>query len=308
MIKNTFKDLKVNPLTLSGIFRAVVESNQDPLKAGRVKVRVWGIHTKVKERGEKEGIPTSDLPWAEPALGLIEGSISGFGMWSVPLQGSHVAVFFENGNIMRPIYFATLPGIPTEEPNTTEGFNDPDGVYPTSHRLDEPDLHRLARGESSETIVTSKNSNLDSGVATALGGSWSEPAAGNQSTYPHNIVLATHGGILQEWDSTTGAKRWHIYHPSNSYIEISDSGDMVIRNQKDKFEIVISNKNTHIKGSRNVTTDADSKEKVGMNADVEIGSNLTEEVGGNWEIHISGQVDINCDGIVNVTGNVINLN
>ena len=316
MIKNKLDDLRLNPLTLTGFFRGVVESRDDPEKAGRCQIRVWGIHTAIKERGEKEGIPTEDLPWAQPALGLIEGSISGFGMFAVPLQGSHVAVFFEDGNITRPIYFATLPGVPTEAPVTNEGFNDPDGIYPTSHRLDEPDIHRTMRGESAETIVTAKNENLDLGVTTALGGSWNEPESGYNAVYPENIVLATHGGILMEWDSTKDAKRWHIYHPSNSYIEFYDSGDMVIRNQKDKFEIVISNKNQHIGGNRNVTTGGNSKEKVGGGADTEIGLDNTEDIGGsrettignNWTVTVSGEVNINVTGNANITASIINLN
>jgi len=308
MIKNKFDDLRINPLKLNGIYRGVVEDRDDPQKAGRCKIRVWGIHTAVKERNEKEGIPTEDLPWAEPALGLIEGSISGFGMWSVPLQGSHVALFFEGGNITKPIYFATLPGYPTEAPVTSEGFNDPDGVYPTSHRLDEPDLHRLARGVSGETIVTSKNSNLDTGIATALGGTWSEPSSQYAATYPDNITLNTHGGITEEWDSTTGNRRWHIFHPSNSYIEIGEDGTTIFRSQGEKFEVVISNKNQHIKGNRNVTTDASSKEKVGMNADTEIGGTLTEDIGSNWTVTVGGEVNINVTGNANITASIINLN
>lgn len=251
---------------------------------------------------------------------MIEGSISGFGFWGVPLQGSHVAVFFENGNIMQGRYFASLPGIPQTAPNTGQGFNDPSGLYPKSVRLAQPDVHRLARGESSGTIVEWKKTNKDTGAEIAFGGTWDEPDSFYAAQYPHNLVLATHGGVLTEWDSTPGSKRFHIWHPSNSYIEISDDGTMVIRNNKDKFEIVISNKNSHIKGSRNATIDQDNTVKVGANHAVqiagdrqdEIGGNLTvdtkgnkietitgnrtETITGNWDITISGNINIIVNG------------
>jgi hypothetical protein len=39
-------------------------------------------------------------------------------------------VFFENGNPMKPVYFASAPGIPNQTVDTSIGFNDPSGVYP----------------------------------------------------------------------------------------------------------------------------------------------------------------------------------
>ena len=61
------------------IYKAIVEDNTDPIKAGRVRIRVFGIHTPSKNKSETDGIPTNELPWSEPALGLFAGSVSGFG-------------------------------------------------------------------------------------------------------------------------------------------------------------------------------------------------------------------------------------
>lgn len=133
MIKNPLSSLQPEPNKLFGIYRGVVEDNRsDPQRNGRVKVRVFGVHTlkKVKDENGLEGIPTEELPWSEPALPLFEGGVSGFGMFSVPLQGAHVFVFFEAGNPMKPIYFASTPGMPASSP-TDEGFNDPQKNYPT---------------------------------------------------------------------------------------------------------------------------------------------------------------------------------
>lgn len=102
--------------SLNSIYRGVVEDRNDPLKLGRCKIRIIGLHTPLKDKSNgEEGIPTDELPWAEACHGLIEGSVSGYGVWAVPLQGSHVFVFFEDGHILKPRYFATVPGKPVNE-------------------------------------------------------------------------------------------------------------------------------------------------------------------------------------------------
>lgn len=288
MLKTPLEDLKIETPTLSGFFRGVVEDNKDPLKAGRVRVRVHGLHTPKIIKTETEGIPTEELPWAEPCMPIHEGSVSGFGAWAVPLQGSQVMLFFENENPSRPMYFASLPGIPeskqqyannNREASKKEGFRDPDGQYPTQQRLGEPDVHRLARGVSDETLVTTKNQERDLAVPTALGGTWSEPVSPYNAQYPHNHVIATHGGITIELDSTPGSTRLHLYHPSNSFIEIDSDGNMVVKNNAEKYEIVASGKNIHIKQQRNITIDASSKKKIQDNEQIEVGQSKQEEIG-----------------------------
>lgn len=48
-----------------GNYRAIVEDNADPLKVGRVRVRIFGIHSL-----DPEETPVEHLPWAEPCLGM----------------------------------------------------------------------------------------------------------------------------------------------------------------------------------------------------------------------------------------------
>ena len=43
-------------------FVGIVEDRMDPLKQGRVRVRVFGIHPPQKKQGSVNGIPTADLP------------------------------------------------------------------------------------------------------------------------------------------------------------------------------------------------------------------------------------------------------
>lgn len=259
---------------LHGFFRGVIEDNLDPELRGRVRARIWGVHTEKKQKTLTEGIPTAELPWLEPALPIHEGGISGFGSFGVPVQGSHIMIFFENGHPEQGKYFATLPGVPTDAADPSTGFNDPNGTYPSDGRLNEPDWHRLARGVSDNTLVTTKNSMRDS----------IEPSSPYAAQYPHNWVIVTHGGITVEFDSTPGAERLHFYHPSNSYIEIDKSGNMVVKSNADKYEVVVANKKKHVKGNEDDTID------------------------GNLTITVTGNVNIVATGQVNVTGNPINLN
>ncbi len=314
MLKNPPKDLQVELENLNGFYRGVVEDNDDPLKAGRVRVRIFGLHTPSVIKTELEGIPTDELPWAEPCMPIQEGSVSGFGAWAVPLQGSHVMLFFENGNPTQPRYFASMPGIPESKEHYSnsdrqtskqDGFKDPDGEYPTNARLNEPDVHRLARGESEGTLVDTKNTERDISVPTAFGGNWSEPESPFNAQYPHNYVIATHGGLTIELDSTPGSARLHLYHPSNSYIEIDNDGNMVVKNGAEKYEIVTQGKNIHIKQQRNLTIGDDHKRKVEGNEQIEIDGNKQEEVAGNFIQTIDGnkQEDIGGNKTEDIDGN-----
>lgn len=301
MLKNQPIDLQVESEKLNGFFRGVIEDNNDPKKAGRVRVRIFGIHTEKKLKSETEGIPTEELSWAEPCLPLIEGSVSGFGVWSIPVQGSHVMVFFADGNIMQPMYFATLPGIPekqdplkktivTQEQSRpkTEGFRDPDNAYPVRSKLGEPDVHRLARGVSEETLVTTKDSLLDQAVQEAFGGAWDEPPSAFAAKYPHNLVITTHGGLTVELDSTPGAKRFQIYHPSNTYIECDNNGNMVFRNQGNKYEIIMQGRFFHVLNDNIETTSGDERTKILGNRFYEVNGNENRLTDGFREAQIKG--------------------
>ena len=305
MIKSPLSDSKPDSEKMYGFFRAVVEDNNDPEKAGRVRVRIFGIHTSQLRKTVDEGIPVNELPWAEPCLPIVEGSISGFGIWGIPLQGSHVMIFFESNSLSMPRYFASMPGIPeskfsleadldngraqaisgtSSSGDYSKGFKDPDLVYPLSDRLGEPDVDRLARGVTADTPVEFKNNNRTTGVSEAGGGTWDEPVSPYAAQYPNNTVLQTHGGTLIELDSTSGKERVHIYHPSKSYIEIDADGVMVVKNTDKKYEIVVDNKNINIQGDKSETVNGDDKLKVDGNVTQEVGVNLTITVTGNISI------------------------
>ena len=55
-------------------FMGVVEDRNDPMKLGRVRVRVLGIHT-----DDKTQIKTEDLPWAFPMQPITSAAMNGIG-------------------------------------------------------------------------------------------------------------------------------------------------------------------------------------------------------------------------------------
>ncbi|HRR48408.1 MAG TPA: phage baseplate assembly protein V [Bacteroidales bacterium] len=254
MIKNEFTDMTLPRDKLLGIYRGVVEDNVDPLEAGRVRVRIFGIHTPQKTKTALEGIPTDELLWAEPAYGLIEGSISNYGVWGVPLQGSHVLVFFENGNILRPIYFATLPGGSSSPPtDTLHGFVDPSGTYPDKTGPD-----------------------FDKGLGI----------------YPHNVVFHVHGGHVIEVDSTPNAKRIRVYHSAGTYIIIDNEGNIEINGVKNRSKTIAENETININGNKNETVSGNVTEGFQSDQQTTVGGNLQITVSGNCTINVTGSCDI----------------
>lgn len=104
-------------------WQGVVEDVHDPMKIGRVRVRVVGYHNP-----NKEDLPTNDLPWALPIMPITSASITGIGSSCTGLvPGSVVIGFFRDGQLaQQPIIFGSIPGAPLEgPPGSSYGYGDP---------------------------------------------------------------------------------------------------------------------------------------------------------------------------------------
>lgn len=265
----------------------VVEDINDPLKLGRVRVRVFGYHTDDKTR-----IPTDNLPWAHPLQDITSASISGVGKSPTGLVlGSHVFGFFRDGvNAQHPVVMFSVGGIPSELANKEKGFNDPSGTYPKEK--DVPDTNRLATGEeTNKTIVDSKKDGVDSRVPVAWDvldlQRWSEPKTPYETKYPHNKVFATTSGMVEEWDDTPGKERHHTYHPSGSFEEVANgwdgnpNGTRVHKVKGNNYELIAGDDFVHIRGGAKITVDGDASIYVGTRKD-----------GGNINLQIDGNVNL----------------
>ena len=88
----------------------VVESRDDPLKLGRCKVRVVGVHTE-----DLTLLPTDDLPWAFPMQPINSAAMNGIGFSPVgPVPGTWVVIFFQDEAKQFPVMMGTIGGVPQE--------------------------------------------------------------------------------------------------------------------------------------------------------------------------------------------------
>ena len=121
----------------NNFYTGVVEDRNDPLSVGRVRVRIYGLHT-----DDKSLIASSDLPWSDVLMPVTAPALSGLGMSPHGLvEGSTVMGFYRDEDDMQDfVVIGSLFGFPTEDyriessndgKSTTKGrsanfgFNDP---------------------------------------------------------------------------------------------------------------------------------------------------------------------------------------
>ena len=240
-------------------FTGVVEDRNDPSKLGRVRVRCLGLHTE-----NKVDIPTEDLPWAHIMQSTNNPSMQGLGNTPTFLvEGTWVVGFFLDAvEKQQPLIMGTLPGNPQAVADTTKGFNDPNGTYPSekithsNHAVEESDVNRLARNDSGKehAVVSAKNTGRTTGVAIANSSTtFDEPTSAYAASYPKNHVLETESGHIKEYDDTSGQERIHEYHTKGTFYEIDKDGNKVTRVVGDNYEVIAGSDFVNVKGSANLT-------------------------------------------------------
>lgn len=203
------------------LYRAVVENNNDPLKIGRVQVRIHGMHSEENENSDIDStVSTGALPWAE-LMGSTEfGLISGVGISSILRKGTWVWVILDHDDPNKPIVMGTIIGKTSEKTDYTsgKGFCDPDGVYPKTDRVGRSDMHPL----------------LDDKYLTIA-------------------TLETESGHLIELDDTPGDERIKVTHRTGTFIEIDKDGTMHINVVKDLNMNVTGNSTWNTVGNTVIT-------------------------------------------------------
>jgi hypothetical protein len=278
----------------------VVESREDPLHLGRVQVRIFGWHTE-----NMQEMPAEDLPWATPAISPNATMTNG-----TPLVGDFAFGFFSDGQSgQAPVILGVFPGIPQSGPNTSSGFS-----AGTHYPIGEPTTSRLYRNEKiDQTIIQQHNDNVDTGVATASGGSWSEPKSQYATKPPYNRVTETESGHVFELDDTPGAERIQLSHKAGTFFEIAPDGSKVTKVSGENYEIFIKDNNVHVKGQCNITVDGnagiyvkgDATQKVDGSVNWTVGKDVNMQIGGKFiakasEFDLTG--DVYQTGNMNITG------
>jgi len=298
-------------------FVGVVEDRKDPKTLGRLRVRCLGYHTEGIDK-----LPTSDLPWAHVMNPITSATVSGIGQSPLgAVEGTWVVGFFQDGSdAQQPIVIGTLPGVPSELPDTSskKGFQDAvNGVYP---KYKETDVNRLAvnaksvdsSGRSAD-VETNPHSSLTIrkadrttsigradfnevdlgrailGTPITLAGDdgteFNEPTTPYNAKYPYNHVHESESGHIREIDDTPGAERIHERHNSGTGYEIHPKGDKVTRVKSDNYDLVTGDDFAHIKGNSSTTTDGGVRVFVNADGATEDG-HYTIEVGNNANVNI----------------------
>lgn len=250
-------------------FTGEVEDNNDPLKIGRVRVRVHGHYS-----SDENEVPTENLPWAHvnyPSSRAIYP----------PDIGEWVTGYFIDGEEMqRPVVWGVLPGMSFEE--------------------DEPNTNRFARNEKAEdTDQYEKREDITEGYD-----SLEEPETDYNAEYPFNFSFETRSGHLIEIDDTEGSERINIFHRTGSYREFQNEGQVNDKAIGERYTITLEDDNLIIKQNRNVEIDKEDNLYIGGNKDTTIEGNNTTEIQGNEEITVEGNetTDIKGNQETNVQG------
>ncbi len=295
----------------------VVEDRIDPLKLGRCRVRIAGAHT-----ADKSIIPTNALPWAHLMLPVTDSSML------MVKEGDYVLGFYLDGaNAQHPVLMGILPGIPDQLLPNNVGFTDPrtstdltsaprppaslavSGLagepvaitetasasrYPTN--LNEPTISRLARNDSTETIIATKKTLALKSIPIAGGGAFSEPDSPYAATYPYNRVIESESGHVIEIDDTPTKERIHIYHRSGTSIEIGPDGTYISRVNSDKYDVILSDNNIFVNGDCNLTVNKNINMKSGADLNIEVENNVNIKAGKSVNIQTGTTLSMQSQG------------
>lgn len=184
------------------------------------------------------------------------------------------------------------------------GFRDPNNKYPLKRYVNEPDTNRLARGVAKGTVVMLKDSKRTIGVPKALNmGSWSQPTIPFGAVYPHNKVMETESGHIQEFDDTPGYERIHTYHRKGTFQEWDANGTEVKRIVGDKYTIIDRNGHISIDGECSVTVGGNVNIYCRSDAHIEVAGSAEMKVGGSFDIGVARDMNIAVQGNFSVWAN-----
>ena len=136
----------------------VVEDNNDPLKTGRCKVRIFGWHTE-----NLQEMPTSELPWTITTSS--PNSRTGYG---VPRLGEYVMGFFQDGmSAQSPVMLGVVNGLEPSNVDKSKGFSPQGDLIPAQppegqiqSEPGKPQTPRLTRGIVEGTGIAKTNADV----------------------------------------------------------------------------------------------------------------------------------------------------
>ena len=287
---------------MGGFYMGVVEDRNDPKKLGRVRVRVFGLHSPDR----KAEVPVDSLPFSfvmQPA----NASTSGPAL-SQLVEGTWVIVMYMDQNLQDPLVIGSIPGVYEDAPDFSQGFSDPFGVFPRwsegdselslindeerflehptyEARLDNriTEIQRAKKYQVPTVSATPRDEEFDRST-------WDEPdlRGEQESSYPYNSVREFEGGQVEEFDSTSDNTRITESHASGSYREILHDGTTTVKIVGDGYNITLRDQNMFVQGDLNVTVEGNMRHMVEGDYTLEVGGSMHTYIAGNRESKIDG--------------------
>jgi len=196
---------KINPYPSFRWFMGTIVDRNDPLKLGRCRVRVFGVHTDNKNK-----VPTQSLPWATVMRPVSDAANSGISGPVQLVEGTTVVGFFSDGESAQvPIIMGTLAGIPENPADPTDGFVD---ERPT----ETPSFDgQLTLKDSPRQVINRVFNNVDQGKEF-------DPSGGNQ-IQEENGELSSPGDVNSDGYASRYPREELLNQPDTPGIARGDS-------------------------------------------------------------------------------------
>lgn len=251
------------------LYFGIVEDRDDPLKLGRCRVRVAGLHTH-----DTRILPTTDLPWAM-IVQPITGSINTAGL--APIEGTQVIVSFMDSDCQIPVVFGVVPSIPQTK---LVYINEQDGgailkdcLTPQGRQI--PTNFVDATGLTSSTVTTPNqdNTTLNNTITQGISNADQSKSAVVES-------LAQNSQIDSETVTT-------------AYDQISNSLGNSIKSSKDNLQTLLNEIGDRAKAEQGFIKDLVKQSESIIPSELYNGKISMSELVNNTVDKFKGVVDIN---------------
>lgn len=275
---------------MSNHFLGFVTDNNDPMKIGRCKVKVIGLH---------DSLSDSDLPWIQPMIPLNHNIVH------PPDVGSQVIVLSLDEHNQTLLMIGIVPGVndASNSPDTpslarNDIFDPPAIISKLSKNITNSlGLGNISAGFNGVNftgvpslssyvppILTGALSLSKAGLlSTALGALGSlgltEPDFGYATQYPLGKVEQVAGGFILH-DSTIGASMMATIMDNGSYTKISADGTSVTKSVGTQTIVNDQDHITITKGSHKTKATDISTVVEGSHDEVSVVRNITASSGG----------------------------
>ena len=266
-----------------------VENHDDPMKIGRLQVRVPELY------GD---IPKEHLPWANPSSGF--GGGKGFGFFMIPTPGSKVRVRLFRGHPWTPEWIGTHWF--EKEPPTESQISPPHNYLIKSPKGHLIDLHddkpyvRIRDMHGNFVILNTEKDDLEIKV-----GNDSHQETGRD--YDETVGRSKHTRTSQYLDEKVGTNRRTKAQASISF----DAGtDVRIRGGASVY--IEGGGAVNVKGAT-VYIEADAHVNVlgGVNVNIEGDGAVNVLALANLSLEAAADINILAGGAVNIDGSAVNI-